>query len=83
VACVAAVPATEPMVTDGGAGRLTLMVMAAVAVPCWESVTVSVTLAEPAAVGVPVMDEPLTCNPAGRPLADQVYGGVPPVAARA
>ena len=48
-----------------------------------ESVTVIVTVLDPAVVGVPVI-APLAASmlrPAGRPVADQVYGVVPPVAA--
>jgi len=46
------------------------------------SVTFTVKLAEPAAVGVPLMTPSTSVNPAGSdPLAtDHVYGGVPPVA---
>jgi hypothetical protein len=45
------------------------------------SVTVMVTVAEPLADGVPEITPPLVIDmPAGRPLADHVYGAVPPVA---
>jgi hypothetical protein len=46
------------------------------------SVTVIVTEAEPAAVGVPVICpvEALMARPAGNPAADHEYGGTPPVA---
>ena len=49
-----------------------------------ESVTVIVTVLVVAAVGVPAICpvDALRVNPAGRPVADQVYGGAPPVAAR-
>src|SRR5689334_20792952 len=46
------------------------------------AVAVAVTLKVPAAVGVPEMvpvEEPIVMPP-GRPVADQVYGAVPPVA---
>src|SRR5579883_801173 len=48
-----------------------------------ESVTLMVTLPLLGPVGVPVMApvEGLIESPPGRPVADQVYGGVPPVAA--
>ena len=47
-----------------------------------ESVTVAVTDDVPAVVGVPEMaPEEDADRPAGRPLTDQVYAGVPPVAA--
>ena len=48
-----------------------------------ESVTVSVTVVEPAAVGVPVMAPVLELMErlAGSPVADHVYGVAPPVAA--
>ena len=47
-----------------------------------ESVTVIVGVLVPAAVGVPEMaPEELMLRPAGRPVADQVYGAVPPPAA--
>ena len=47
-----------------------------------ESVTVSVTLFVPAAVGVPLMTpvDVLILTPGGSPVADHVYGGVPPLA---
>src|SRR6185312_10223983 len=58
----------------------------AVAVRCVglvESVTVMATVLVPAAVGVPLIApvEEFRFNPAGRPVADQVYGVVPPDAA--
>jgi hypothetical protein len=60
-----------------------VMVNVWVAVACAESVTFTVTEKLPAAVGVPVMTPAeLIERPLGRPEADQVYGGVPPVAAR-
>src|SRR4051812_8914775 len=48
-----------------------------------ESVTVIVTVLVPSVVGVPVIApvEALSARPAGRPIADQVYGAFPPVAA--
>jgi hypothetical protein len=47
-----------------------------------ESVTVIEGVLVPAAVGVPEMaPEELMLRPAGRPVADQVYGAVPPPAA--
>ena len=47
-----------------------------------ESVTVIEGVLMPVAVGVPVMaPEELMLRPAGSPVADQVYGAVPPVAA--
>ena len=45
--------------------------------------TVIEALNVPAAVGVPLIVPPLLIErPLGRPLADQVYGDIPPVAAR-
>jgi len=46
------------------------------------SVTVPVTVKEPAAVGVPEIAPvvALIAKPAGRPVADHVYGVVPPLA---
>ena len=47
-----------------------------------ESVTVTVIVNAPCTFGVPVtapLDESMP-RPAGRPVADQVYSGVPPVA---
>jgi hypothetical protein len=48
------------------------------------SVTVSITLEVPAAVGFPVIApaplELVTCAQPGKPAAFQVYGGVPPLA---
>src|SRR5262249_52979390 len=53
------------------------------AVPCVGvalSVTVAVTLNVPAVVGVPEItpEEALIDRPVGRPVAEKVYGGVPP-----
>jgi hypothetical protein len=46
-----------------------------------ESVTVMVGEVVPVAVGVPEMaPEELIERPAGSPVADQVYGNVPPLA---
>ena len=46
-----------------------------------ESVTVMVGEVVPAAVGVPEMaPEELMLRPVGNPVADQVYGDVPPLA---
>ena len=49
-----------------------------------ESLTVTLTVKEPGAVGVP-LKTPLedAVMPFGRPPADHVYGGVPPVAFKA
>jgi hypothetical protein len=60
------------------------MVKVNAAEPEWlaESVAVTVTLYVPAVVGVPEtvpVDEPIVM-PGGRPVADQVYGVVPPEA---
>jgi len=47
-----------------------------------ESVTVTDAVTVPAAVIVPVICPPVPIvNPAGRPVADQLYGGFPPLAA--
>jgi hypothetical protein len=47
-----------------------------------ESVTVIEGVLVPAAVGVPeIAPDELIERPAGSPVADQVYGAVPPVAA--
>ena len=47
-----------------------------------ESVTVMVGEVVPVAVGVPEMaPDKLIVRPAGSPVADQVYGAAPPVAA--
>jgi hypothetical protein len=67
----------------GACGKLMVIAIAAVAVCCCASVTVNATFAVAAAVGVPVILLPLTCSPAGRPAAAQVYGAVPPAAVRA
>jgi hypothetical protein len=46
-----------------------------------ESVTVMLGVLMPVAVGVPEMvPEELIVRPAGSPVADQVYGNVPPLA---
>ena len=48
-----------------------------------ESFTVSEAICVPAVVGVPLIVPLLLIErPLGRPLADQVYGELPPVAAR-
>ena len=45
-----------------------------------ESVTVIEGVLVPSAVGVPeIAPEELMLRPAGRPVADQVYGAVPPL----
>ena len=55
---------------------------------CWglvESFTVTFAVAVPAGpAGVPLITPvvALIVNPEGKPVADQVYGAVPPVAAR-
>jgi hypothetical protein len=62
---------------------VTVMVNVWVAVACAESVTFRVTEKLPAAAGVPDMTPAeLIERPLGRPDADQLYGGAPPVAAR-
>jgi hypothetical protein len=62
---------------------VTVMVNVWVAVACAGSVTFTVTEKLPEAAGVPDMTPAeLIERPLGRPEADQVYGGVPPVAAR-
>ena len=68
-----------------GAGAVTTRVNDAVAVSAGLelSVTVRDTLEVPAAVGVPVMDWPVTLNPAGNPVAVHAYGAVPPLAVSA
>jgi hypothetical protein len=49
-----------------------------------ESVTVIEGVLAPVAVGVPeIAPEELMLRPAGSPVADQVYGAVPPPAAMA
>jgi hypothetical protein len=58
-------------------GRLTLRLVPA------ESLTVSVAVLAPSAVGVPEMiPSGETARPPGKPLAAQLYGAVPPVATR-
>lgn len=47
-----------------------------------ESFTVTFTVDPLAVCGVPLMTFPERVRPAGRPVADHVYGGVPPAAAR-
>jgi len=47
-----------------------------------ESETVTRTTGDSTAVGVPPMVSPVIVRPAGKLLATQLYGGVPPVAAR-
>ena len=76
-------PAGSDDVVITRAGGLTLTDSAAVAVADALSVTRTVKLLDPAAVGVPASVPPAAIlNPAGsEPLARaQVYGGDPPVA---
>jgi hypothetical protein len=62
---------------------VTVMVNALVAVALAASVTCTETEKLPAAAGVPDMTPAeLIERPLGRPDADQLYGGVPPAAAR-
>ena len=44
------------------------------------SVTVTVTRNLPSVVGVPLITPPLKLSPGGRPVADQLYGPLPPEA---
>ena len=71
------------LLTGGGAGaEATLIVSLALTVALVESRTVIEALKVPEAVGVPLMVPALLMErPPGRPLADQVYGDTPPVAA--
>jgi hypothetical protein len=82
VYAVPTVPDGREVVVIFNAGALTTRVNEAVAVSAGVelSVTFRETLAVPAAVGVPVIVEPLTLNPAGRPVALKMYGAVPPLA---
>lgn len=70
-----------PMTSAGA----TVSVRALLAVAFVLSLTVIFTLETPvaAAVGVPLIFCPFTLMPAGRPVADHVYGGSPPEAASA
>lgn len=85
--CCAAgdVPVFTVTETEGACGELTVIVMLALAVRFWESVTSRVTVEAPAVVGVPLMTPKVSDNPAGSEpeVMLQVYGGVPPVAANA
>ena len=76
------VPAGNEEVVIVKAGALIVNDKAAVADPVALSVTLTVKLDDPAAVGVPDIVPPERLNPAGSdPLAtDHVYGGDPPVA---
>ena len=76
------VPAGNEEVVMLTAEALITIDSAALAEPVALSVTLTVKLDEPAAVGVPDIVPPERLNPAGSdPLAtDHVYGGVPPVA---
>lgn len=54
-------------------------VLLALCVGLPESVTVTVTVVEPAVVGVPLTVQPFRINPAGSvPVMEHVYGDVPP-----
>ena len=69
------------VVIFNGAGAM-VRLNPAFALPAFESFTTTFTVNAPALAGVPVIapvdDEIL--NPFGNPVADHVYGGVPPVA---
>lgn len=73
------------MVITSGAGAMiivnVLVAVCGVGVP--ESVTVTFTVLVPAAVGIPVICPVLALmlSPAGNPVADQLYGVMPPSAA--
>ena len=75
----------DVVVTDGG--PTTVMLSALMAVPEAESVTCTVKLIVPVAVGVPEITPvaELRVSPAGKlsTVMDQLYDGVPPVAASA
>jgi hypothetical protein len=73
-------PATGGVVS-GAAATCSASVAVAVSAGESESVTVATTLKSPDAVGVPeITPAELMFNPAGKPVADQEYGGVPAVA---
>lgn len=77
-------PGNDAVVMVGGA--MIVIARLAVAVRCVglvESVTVTTAVLAPAVVGLPLMTpvEALMLRPAGRPVADQVYGVEPPLAA--
>jgi hypothetical protein len=60
---------------------VTVSVRLAVAVFCEESLTVTATVYDPTAPGVPeIWPAVLTLNPCGSPAADQLYPPVPPEA---
>ena len=68
------------MVTDSGIA--TVQVNDVLPEITLASLAITVTAPLPVSVGVPVMDpvEVLIDKPAGRPVADHVYGVVPPIA---
>src|SRR5262245_43988048 len=71
-----------PLVTGAQPLPGLLMVQENDVLPVWFAVSRAVAVTEkvPAAVGVPEIrpEEALIDRPAGSPVADQVYGGVPP-----
>src|SRR5579885_646803 len=75
--------AVAVMVRSAGVMFSARLALPVSAVGVVESVTLMVTLPLLGPAGVPVMApvEGLIESPPGRPVADQVYGGVPPVAA--
>src|ERR1051326_632049 len=86
ICCTA--PILEPIpvrLTDGVCGSVTLMENRSE--NCFNALSVTVTANEklPAALGVPLIRPEFRsiASPVGSPLADHVYGGVPPVAASA
>ena len=80
---VPTVPVGSAVVVICSAGAFTVIANDALADTDALSVTFTVKLLVPAALGVPVIDEPFRLNPGGSdPLAiDHVYGAVPPLAA--
>ena len=85
IGTLVAVPVAAPCIP--GLVTTTPVVQLNVALPVTFRVSfaVTVTLAVPAAVGVPETApvEELIDNPAGRPVADQIYGAFPPCAVMA
>jgi hypothetical protein len=71
------------VVIFNGAGKMVSARLAEADAPV-ESFTVTLTVNEPGEVGVPLKAPVEDAEmPPGKPLADHVYGGVPPVAPKA
>jgi hypothetical protein len=68
------------VILKGGVPIVSDSVLVALFAGVAESLTRMVTLDVPEVVGIPLIWLPLTLNPAGSPVAENVYGDTPPFA---